>query len=348
MPSVLQNIGASGAGTSIADYVSRERALRVEEQRQGLETEARVGSLNAQAELTENQLIQARKQQAAESERRPFQLLLDNTKIPEAKEYITNLANSMGFVASDGTISVKNAKVLQGWLSSDLHKPSLSAMKLNHAKKQYDLFKKASEDPEFAKKNNLKPGNEEFQAQFEAAKQGWITAQAYDSNYQKALEIQQEKLAAAERIKSAEKIAADKIASAERIAALKDTAKYADYKLTDLKLATWNKYFADPTKVTDQEKELIGVLVDPFLRTASSVVLSDLGNMALSDDKKLEKILSMSKIFKQESSGKVANLKDPYTKINPMYTDENLKFTAEQMGITVEEVLKQLQNKNAN
>jgi len=313
MANFLQDVGMSKVGTSLSEYVGNQRTLAMNEAL----TTARVDQLKESTELTRNQLTELRRQQAENNKMVPYQVVLDRAKIPSVRDYIDKVARANAFVNADGTIRAGNARKLQELLQLDMHKSNISWMRLDHAESEYKKFKKASENPEYAKELKLKP--EEVQQGLALATKSYVAAQAQNKAYQEHKKNQAEI-----ELRRAQKAAAE----AQKIKAL---LYHGDYTLSDEKLKVWKKYIIDPESLNDQEKDLIGVLVNPFLRTASNVVLSDLGNVSLSDEKKLKKILDMAKVFESASSGKQTVIKEPIS-------EDIYDFYKREHGMTKEQV----------
>jgi hypothetical protein len=325
MPSVLQNIGASRAGTSLAEYAAQQRRLRVAEGRLGVDQdvgEARIDNLETSTNMNREQLLQTRKKFAEDNKPIPFDVLKNKSKSPEAGQYAESLARELGFINEDGSIKAKHAKELQGFLATPMHVQNLSDMSLIRTKKEYDALVAMSKDPdgELAKKSKVKVDSPEFKEQLKQAETAYTIAQGRSTGFTNAMKSQlaTQKL----QLENANKLVTQaqnqaKITETGRhnkqMERLKSKADKSNYKLTDLKLNKRSKYFADPEKMTDQEKQLIGVDVDPFLRTGVSIVMSDLSNISLSDTEKLTKVLEMSRVLKLASSGKAPEKKQIIT-----------------------------------
>jgi len=103
------------------------------------------------------------------------------------------------------------------------------------------------------------------------------------------------------------------------------------FTLTDQKLSVWKKYIKDPDSINEQEEELIGVLVDPFISKATSIIMSDLTKMALSAEKKVELILETAKLL--ESQGR----DEP--EAGPQLTEETIQLYIDEHGMTREQVI---------
>jgi hypothetical protein len=251
MPSVLQNIGASGAGTSLAQYAAQQRRLKVAEGRLGVDQElgaARIENLETSTNMNREQVLQARKQAAQDNKPIHLDVVLATARSPEHREYMEAVIRANGGVDENNIVRGKFARTIPTILKMPMHSGNIINISYNNAKKKFDAVVAAKGNSDLMKKLEIKPEQYD-QALAEVTKD--LDAKELMKDGYKELS---EKTVAAQDRKSREAEAEKNRKSKEKI----ERAKIAGKEPTQAKAVTWLLPNLDVVRSFDGGKTYVG------------------------------------------------------------------------------------------